>query len=212
MKGTLGLVFALTSAISLEDDDASCIFELPNMRDTIFRDKQNIKNKKNKKRQSTPSKKVLSRRKNKKVRQKQIAASRDSLNCKSHIYDHSDTVYVKRHGRLERTEDKFSDKNMYQLENVPLHGHHKEGNKQTVPDWYELLTMWYKYNHTPKTKKKVSWADENKNKLIKYIPPRKPINCYLAHRDCFMRMKCYCMVDDPNKKPIINALVPDFYK
>ena len=211
MKGTVGVLLALTSAIYMEDDDASCVFELANMRDTIFRGKQRVKRKKNNKRQSTPTQKELSRRASKKVRQRQIANARDSSKQQSNIYGKSNTIYVKNHGRLEHTEDKFSDKNMYmcQWEDVPLHGPHKEG---VIPpnslDWYGLLIMWYKSKHTSKTKKTVSWADENKKRLVKYIAPRKPINCHLAHRDCFMRLKCYCMTDDPNKKAIINALLP----
>lgn len=209
MKGTLGIMFALTSAISREDDDASCVFELPNMRETIFRGKNNITRNKNKKRQSTSTKKELSRRDSKKVRQRQIAHARDSSKLQTNIYDNSNITYIKNHGRLEQTEDKFSDKNvyMYQWEDVPLHGPHKEGVIPRDMEGYDII-MWYKSKNAPRTQKKVSWADEKKKKLVKYIAPRKPINCYLAHRDCFMRMKCYCMTDDPNKKAIINALLP----
>ena len=202
MKGTLSVMFALTSAVSMEDDDASCVFEVPS-----FRGKTHLIRKNKQKTQGNLSQKSLSRRAKKKERQRQIAAARDSINSQSHIYDQSDTIYVKDHGRLEKIEDRFSDIKVNQWEDAALHGAHKEGNIAPKSlDWYNLLIMWYKSKHTSKTiKKKVSWADEKKKKFIHYIPARKPYNCYLTHRDCFMRMKCYCMLDDPSKKPLMNA-------
>ena len=153
MKGTLSVMFALTSAVSREDDDASCVFEVSN-----FRGKQHMtRKKKQKKTQGNISPKSLSRRAKKKERQRQIAAARDSLNSQVHIYNQSDTKYVKDHGRLEKIEDRFSDKNvyMYQWEDVPLHGPHKAGVIAPKSlDWYNLLIMWYKSKHTPKTIKK----------------------------------------------------------
>ena len=224
MKGTLGVAFALASAISREDDDASCIYGLPN------RGKQNL-TKKTGKTKGKLSSKTIARRTRKKVRQRQISKARDSLENKRRPYEQTNTLYVKSHGRLERHEDTFSDSRFdkYQWEDVPLHGPHKEG---VIPRHAYDIAMWYKrLMSPPKVKrlhrvyygsefvlqsqsrlsrarwgKRVSWADDNKQKMVKYIPGRKPANCYLAHRDCFMRMKCYCMYDDPNKKPIMDSL------
>ena len=225
MKGTLGVVFALASAISREDDDASCVFGLPN------RGKQNLTKKKTGKTKGKLSAKTITRRTRKKVRQRQISEARDSLENKRRPYEQTNTLYVKSHGRFERHEDKFSDSRFdkFQWEDVPLHGPHKKG---VIPPHAYDIAMWYKrLMNPPKVKrlhrvyygtefvlqsqsrlsrarwgKRVSWADDNKQKMVKYIPGRKPANCYLAHRDCFMRMKCYCMYDDPNKKPIMNSL------
>ena len=227
MKGTLSVVFALTSAISREDDDASCVFGLPN------RGKQNLIKKKTGKIKGKLSAKTIARRTNKKVRQRQVSKARDSLENKRRPYEKTNTLYVKSHGRLERHEDVFSDSRFdkFQWEDVPLHGPHKEGVKPRLLGNNEIA-MWYSSQiKQPRVKRlhrvyygselvlltqspqslvlqgrRVSWADDNKQKLVKYIPGRKPANCYLAHRDCFMRMKCYCMYDDPNKKPSFKNL------
>ena len=226
MKGTLGVVFALASAISRKDDDASCVFGLPN------RGKQHLIKKKTKKTKGKLSAKTIARRTRKKVRQRQVLKARDSLENKRRPYEQTNTLYVKSHGRFERHEDKFSDSRFdkFQWEDVPLHGPHKKG---VIPPRAYEISMWYKslmkppqikrlhrvyygselvlLTQSPQSLalwgKRVSWADDNNQKLVsKYIPGRKPANCHLAHRDCFMRMKCYCMYDDPNEKPIIDSL------
>ena len=230
MKGTLGVLFALTSAISWEDEDVSCVYGLPN------RSKQHLIKKKTGKTKGKLSAKTIERRTRKKVRQRRISKARESLENKRRLYEQTNTSYVKSHGRLERHEDKFSDTKFdkYQWEDVPLHGPHKEG---VIPRHAYEISMWYKSLMKPPQVKpqvkrlhrvyygselvlltqspqsiaqwgqRVSWADDNNQKLVsKYIPGRKPVNCHLAHRDCFMRMKCYCMYDDPNKKPIMNSL------
>ena len=202
MKGTVGMLFVLASATWKEDDDGSCVFS-----GTGIQGGKQQRNKKKKKTNGSPSPKALLRRANKKVRQRQLSKIRDSAEVEYHIYEHSNMTYVKNRGRLERKEDRFSDRKLdiYQWEDIPLHGPHKEGVIPRDMEGYDII-MRYRSFMLPKTKKRVSWADEKKKKLVRYIAPRKPVNCYLAHRDCFMRMKCYCMVDDPNKKPIMPSL------
>ena len=232
MKGTVGVLFALTSSVWRDLDDCSCAGVVPTFQCGTNK-QQRFKKKTKKKVNGSPSQKNLMRRATKKVRQRNIANARDSLERKERLYQPSNSVYVKQHGRLELIEDRFSDSRYDKLQwddNVPMHGPHKEG--VLTRDMYEI-SMWYKslmkppqvkrlhrvyygselvlLTQSPKSLerwgKRVSWADDNKQKLVsKYIPGRKPVNCHLAHRDCFMRMKCYCMYDDPNKKPIMNIL------
>ena len=216
MKGTLGVLFALTSAISWEDEDVSCVYGLPN------RSKQHLIKKKTGKTKGKLSAKTIERRTRKKDRQRRISKARESLENKRRLYEQTNTSYVKSHGRLERHEDKFSDTKFdkYQWEDVPLHGPHKEG---VIPRHAYEISMWYKSLMKPPPVpvkrlhrvyygselvlltqslqsielhgRRVSWADDNKQKLVslvKYIPARKPANCYLASRACFMRMQCFC--------------------
>jgi len=137
------------------------------------------------------SNKELTRRYKKKVRQLAIAKARDSLEKKERLYEQPNIIYVKSRSRLERSEDRFSDRNIYlsQWENVPLHGPHAPS---VIP------TKWNGSSMQAKNKpvKRVSWADEKKKKFIRYIAPRPPYNCHLATRSCFMTMKCQCMNDD----------------
>ena len=110
-------------------------------------------------------------------------------------YEESSLTYVKSKGRLERMEDKFSDKNiyLYQWEDVPLHGPHKEGVIDRNSPFYEY-ELWYRAYMLSKKKKSVYWADEKNKKLVKVkrIAPEKPYNCHLASRACFMRTYCFC--------------------
>ena len=231
MKGTVGVLFALTSSVWRDLDDCSCAGVVPTFQCGTNK-QQRFKKKTKKKVNGSPSQKNLMRRATKKVRQRNIANARDSLERKERLYQPSNSVYVKQHGRLELIEDRFSDSRYDKLQwddNVPMHGPHKEGvltrDMYEISMWYRSLTKkWFSVN-TPSVKRvhrvyygsemvllvaggnrrHVSWADDNKEKLVKvrHFRPNKPYNCFLAHRDCFMRQQCYCMVDNPDTKPIM---------
>ena len=221
MKGTYTIMSVLSSAISPELDDASCAGAVPTFEGATNK-QQRFKKKQTNKKKRTPSEKALARKLVKKMREREIANKRDRREADMRPYEQSTLTYVKSKGSLERMEDEFSDKNiyLYQWEDVPLHGPHKEG---VIPRHAYEISMWYKSLMKPPPVpvkrvhrvyygselvlltqslqsielhgRRVSWADDNKQKLVslvKYIPARKPANCYLASRACFMRMQCFC--------------------
>ena len=213
----------MASGIWDDLDDASCAMTLPTFECATNKQQRFNKKQKNKKK-SAPSEKALARKLEKKTREKAIAGNRDRRESNMHPYEQSSHTYIKTKGkRKERLEDEFSDKNIMLHQGkewLAPYGPHKEG---VIPRHAYEISMWYKSLMKPPPVpvkrfhrvyydsevvlltqslksielhgKRVSWADDNKQKLVslvKYIPARKPANCYLASRACFMRTYCFC--------------------
>ena len=193
MKGAYTVISIMASGIWDDLDDASCAMTLPTFECATNKQQRFNKKKQKNKKKGAPSEKALTRKHEKKTREKAITRNRDRRESNMHPYEQSTHTYIQTKGRFE---DKFSDKDIMLHQGkewLEPYGPNKEGVRNTDDPLYKY-DMWYTAYMLSKRKKSVSWADEKKKKLVKVkrIAPEKPFNCHLATTTCFMRTYCFC--------------------